>query len=360
MRELVIVIADLYLQPQSQSAPAHAAGEIAAAGPASLGGEAQSGAISIERLARFGDKHLLTEGWRAWVARWLGLPQCAGEAPASIAAAAADVPAGRTVWLAAPLRLLAGLTSVHCDRRGLLRLEEADAQALSASFADTFRGSGLELQSLGSGELLLSGPAKMAPAITTEPARLPLKPFAESLPAGEGAVALRRLGTEIEMWLHAHPLNEQRKRRGAPTVSTLWVWGGGPSLATRGAVAPEAGAAAWGSDAYIRGLWRFAGGEAQPQPVDWAAVMGEARAPRTLFVVEVAELLRAHSSWQLTDAVAAIDRELLAPSLAALRRHELDRLVLLANDRCLSLRAANFWRLWRHVGAVSRGVEGLA
>ena len=362
MREIVIVIADLYLGlgPQPQYATAGAAGRIAA-GAASLEGEAQGAAPGIERLARFGDKHILTEGWRAWVAHWLGLARYAGAAPASVAAAAAaGVPAGRTVWIATPLHLLAGLTTVHCDRRSLLRLTSADAQMLAASFADTFRGSGLDLRALEGGELLLSGSADMAPAITTEPARLVLEPFAESLPAGEGAVALRRLGAEIEMWLHAHPLNEQRVRRGAPPVSTLWAWGGGSPMAMPGAVEQECGAAAFGSDAYIRGLWRFAGGEARPQPVDWAALIGEARAPRALCVVEVGELLQAHSSWQLADALAAIDRQLLTPSLAALRRRELDRLVLLANDRCLSLRAAHLWRLWRHVRTAPGGIESLA
>ncbi len=366
MRELVIVISDLYLGlgPQPQCAPAHSAGEIAP-GAASLAGESHGAAPSLERLARFGDKHRLTDGWRAWVARWLGLPQCAGAAPASVAAAAVpSMPAGRTLWIATPLHLLAGLTTVHCDRRSFLRLAAADAQTLTASFADTFRGSGLDLHPLGSGELLLSGPADMAPAITTEPARLLLKPFVESLPAGAGAVALRRLGAEIEMWLHAHPLNAQRMRRGAPPISTLWVWGGGPPVATRraaaqAAVAQEIGTAAFGSDAYVQGLWRIAGGEARPLPLDWAAI-SEARAPRVLCVVEVAELLQAHSSWSLADAIVAIDRELLAPSLTALRRRELDRLVLLANDRCSSLRPAHFWRLWRHLGAAPGGIEGLA
>ncbi|HEU5442931.1 MAG TPA: hypothetical protein VFU61_03845, partial [Steroidobacteraceae bacterium] len=77
-------------------------------------------------------------------------------------------------------------------------------------------------------------------------------------------------------------------------------------------------------------------------------------------VVEVGELLQAHSSWQLADALAAIDRQLLTPSLAALRRRELDRLVLLANDRSLGLRAAHFWRLWRHLRTACGGAESLA
>ncbi len=344
MRELVIVISDLYLEP----GPDHSA---AAAGedPAAL--------RSLEHIARFGASRALTEGWRNWIARWLGLPQYADQAPASVAAAAAQLPAARALWLARPLHLVAGLTSLHVDRRSLLRLERPEADELAAGFAETFRGSGLALHPLEGGEFLLSGPADAAPSITTEPARLLLQPVAEALPAGEGGAALRRLGAELEMWLHAHPLNARRLRRGAVPISTLWVWGGGAPALTRPAASGQIADAAFGSDAYIRGLWRIAGGEAAPMPVDWAAVLGDRRAQRALAVVEVAELLHAHPSWRLADAVAEIDRRLLSSSLAALHRGELDRLVIVANDRSLSLRAADRWRLWRRRRA---GLEGLA
>ena len=95
-------------------------------------------------------------------------------------------------------------------------------------------------------------------------------------------------------------------------------------------------------------------------PVDWTALIDESRAQRALGVVGVAELLHANASWNLADAVAEIDRRLISPSLAALRRGELGRLVLLANDRSLALRGADRWRLWRHMRRVRNGVEVLA
>ena len=89
-------------------------------------------------------------------------------------------------------------------------------------------------------------------------------------------------------------------------------------------------------------------------------MIGEPHAQRALGVVEVAELLHTNPSWNLADAVAEIDRRLISPSLAALRRGELDRLVLLANDRALTLRRADRWRLWRYMRTVRKGVEVLA
>ena len=347
MREIVIVIGDLYL-------PAEAPGS----GTSRAEGGIASSAPGLEHLARFGEKTSLTEGWRAWTAHWLGLPQYAREPPAGVAAAAlAAAPLDRAVWLATPLHLVAGLTSLHVDRRSALRLPGAELVHLAASFRETFHGSGFDLHPLADGGLLLSGPAQLAGATTTEPARMLLTPVAEALPAGVGAALLRRLSAEIEMWLHDHPLNDERARRGEPPVATLWLWGGGVPAAPRSAALREIDAAAFGSDAYVRGLWRLAGGETRPMPVDWAAVIGEPRAQRALGVVEVAELLHANASWRLAEAMAEIDRRLLSPSLAALHRGELDRLVLLANDRSLAVHAGDRWRFWRRKRAA---LESLA
>jgi hypothetical protein len=333
VREIVIVIADLLLP--SCGASREEEGHTAPA-------------PGIEHLARFGATTLLPEGWRAWAAHWLGLPRYAREAPASIAAAAlANVPADRAVWIATPLHWVAGLTGLHVDRRSVLRLPGAELEQLAASFGDTFRGSGFELLPLAGGEFVLSGPAPLAQATTTEPARMLVTSVAEALPTGAGATALRRLSAEIEMWLHDHPVNDARARRGAPRVATLWLWGAGIAPISRSATTRQVAAAAFGCDTYVRGLWRLAGGETRPMPVDWAAVLGEPRAQRALGVVEVAELLQANASWRLADAIAEIDRRLLSPSLAALRRGELDRLALLANDRSLAMRAVDRWRLWR-------------
>jgi hypothetical protein len=348
VREIVIVIRDLYLEPElAASSAADAAGLELAPG--------------IEQLARFGDKAALTEGWRAWIAHWLGLSQYADAPPASVAAAALEnAPADGAVWLATPVHLIAGMTSLHFDRRSVLQPPAAELEQLAASFRDTFLGSGFDLRPLGSGELLLTGPEVSPAATTVEPARLLLTSVAEALPMGAAARVLRQLSAEIEMWLHGHPVNDERARRGALTVATLWLWGGGASAVLRTTAAPhEIMDAAFGSDAYLRGLWRLAGGETRPMPMDWTTVISEPRVQRALGVVEIAELLHANASWSLADAVADIDRRVLSPSLAALHRRQLDRVILLANDRRLSLRPRDRWRLWRHMRSARGGLEGL-
>jgi hypothetical protein len=343
VREIVIVISDLYLEPSDR---------------ADVSGASATGMPGLEHLARFARRSPLSEGWRAWVARWAALAQYAAAAPAAVAAAPlAGELANRAVWLATPLHLIAGLTRLHLERRSLLRLTRAEAEALAASFREAFRGSGFDLHPLETGELLLSGPPGSAHSGTTEPARMLLIPVAEALAAGDGAPALRRLSAEIEMWLHGHPVNARREERGAPVITTLWPWGGGPPalaprLATHAPPDP-----AYGSDSYVRGLWQLAGGETGPMPVDWRTVAGEPRARRALGVVEVAELLQTEASWHLTDALREIDRRLVSPSLEALHRGELERFALLANDRCLLIAAADRWRLWRRGRAALAGLR---
>jgi hypothetical protein len=39
---------------------------------------------------------------------------------------------------------------------------------------------------------------------------------------------LRQILSEIQIWLHNHPLNQAREAAGQPTVNSIWFWGSGP------------------------------------------------------------------------------------------------------------------------------------
>jgi hypothetical protein len=344
VRELVIVVPDLYLPVQAERAR--------------LSAQAQSPSLpGLDHLGRFARSARLERDWRDFAARWLGLGALARHAPASVAAAALAMPLeAPTVWFATPLHLIAGSSGVHLDRRGILRPPPAELEELAQDFAQVFRGSGHALRPLAGGELLLGSPP-LAPTRTTEPARALLAGVAESLPRGAGAAALLKLGAELEMWLHAHALNERRARGGAPAVSTLWVWGGGgPAVAARAAAGGPADVV-FGSDPYVRGLLALASRRVEAMPADGRAVIGYPRAERALCVLEIAEMLQARPRWSLGDALAELDARLVRPALEALARGQLARLALIANDRRLELRPGSRWRLWRRRRS---GLEALA
>lgn len=49
---------------------------------------------------------------------------------------------------------------------------------------------------------------------------------ADDQPDGEDAVTWLRVQTEIQMWLAAHPVNHDRRKRGLPELNGLWLWDG--------------------------------------------------------------------------------------------------------------------------------------
>ncbi|HEV2286156.1 MAG TPA: hypothetical protein VGR80_08950, partial [Steroidobacteraceae bacterium] len=292
MREAVIVISDLYLKP----------GELAA--------EDGQGLPALSFAGRFGERAHLGGGWRAWLARWLGVPGL-GRAPvAAVAAAALPGPnAGVTRWIATPVELVAGLTRVHLDRRGLVHLHEAELAELTADFRRTFGASGLALEPLGDGHLLLATPG-IAAVAAEEPARCAGAVL--DVPHGPAAAALLRLRAEIEMWLHAEPLNAARRARGAPPVTGLWLWGATGDVAPLEALAGETGArggarpatAAFGADAFLAGLCRLTGTPLAALPADLGAVLASAAAPRLALVASMGGRAPAAESPGLAAAAA--------------------------------------------------------
>lgn len=337
MREIVIVIADLYLPSGANGAP--------------LGGAAEPGAApGIESAGRFGERAALEHGWREWLAHALGRGDLAGVAPACIAAAevapgAAATGASGTLWIATPLHLSAGGARLYLDHRGVLRLPPAELRALAAAFQQTFGASGFTLTPLSSGDFLLST-AGIAALATTEPARCAGGDVAEALPRGAAAAPLRRLLAEIEMWLHGQALNEARLRRGEPPVTTLWPWG-----AEGRALQPErrAGSAlrAFGADPYVSGLWRLQSDLCRALPQRLQDVLADERALGVVLVVEVGRELQPDRHDTLTQSLARLDARFVSPALQTLRRGEVGSVTLIANDTRITLRRRSHLRLWR-------------
>jgi hypothetical protein len=329
-----MVIADLYL-PR----PAEAEALEAAAGFAAVPG--------IESAGRFGERARLSCGWREWLVRHVGRADLAGLAPACVAAAphAQGGQGFSTSWIATPVHLSAGLTRVHLDHRGLLRLRPAEQAALAADFHRTFAAAGLSLVPLPSGEFLLET-SGIEPVVTAEPARCAGADVAQCLPQGPAAVPLRRLAGEIEMWLHAQALNEARLRRGEPPVNALWLWGAAGRRPPPPAAAQNVGSA-FGSDAWLAGLWHLLGGACRPLPERLEDLLAQHGAQRAVLVMEAGGELQRVNEGSVAQAVARLDARLVSPALRALRRGELTSVTLILNDARATLRRGSHLRLWR-------------
>jgi hypothetical protein len=167
------------------------------------------------------------------------------------------------------------------------------------------------------------------------------------LPRGPGAAPLQRLAGEIEMWLHAQPLNEARRQRGEPAVNALWLWGADGRRAPPPPATAQAPAAAFGSDAWLAGLWHLLGSGCRPLPQRLEQVLAHEGAERAVLAMEAgAELQRVKES-SVAEAVARLDERFVSPALQALRRGELASVTLIVNDRRATLGRRARWRLWR-------------
>jgi hypothetical protein len=306
----------------------------------------------LARIARFATATALAGSWRGWLARWLGHPELASIPPAPIAALtvpAKQLAMAQSVWLAQPLHLLASVHGVHLPPQGLLRLSETEQLELARTFATSFAESGLGLIPLPTGAFLLTAPSLPGEVHTSDPTECAGATLGAALPQGPDAGSLRRIATEIEMWLHAHPLNAARERAGALSISALWLWGGGPPYDAR----PHRGHAAerlvLSDDPYVQGLARLVGASVRPLPESLQA--GEASSAHMLAQLQVADARAGHDPRQLAAALERLDREWVTPAVAAVTRGELGELLLVSEHNALSLTTHSGLKLWRRARA---------
>ena len=159
---------------------------------------------------------------------------------------------------------------------------------------------------------------------------------------------------EIEMLLHAHPVNEAREARGEPPVNYLWLWGGG-----RAPKARSPWSAVLADEPLAQGLARLAraGCRALPRAADeW---LGQA-APegRTLVVLDA---LRAPAALEERHAFEKnlndLEQAWFAPLLAALRAGRVGMVTLHVPDGATMISCETvggdlrrFWRRARPLG----------
>lgn len=352
MRELVIVLSDLYFACDEADVRLRLPG--------------------LARMARFGASSALPRGWRSWLAGSLDGPSLAAASPATVASAAirADVEAAESVWLADPVHLQAGLSTVHLAPRGLLRLDTPSQTQLASEFNRDFADTGFRLVPTRSGRFLAAGPAMSAAAPATDPARWLGSSLADALAPVGAPGALRRLYGEIETWLHEHPVNARRVRAGELAVSALWLWGGGPPFpasACRQSGRTAAGpgertvarhpTAVFGDDPFVEGLAHVIGASWSPVAPGFGAVMAAAAAAQAERIVVHIELFREATGAATPEAglkspsppqaLAAFDRDWVEPALAQLDCGAVARVAVTANDRRVLLSSRDRWKRWR-------------
>jgi hypothetical protein len=318
MRRFSLILSDLYLPEEAVRGSTF---------PATLD------LPHLDGLLRFAASAHRIADWRRWLAAELGTRHLAG-LPVAHACALGRLPSADAsrAWLATPVYLEARLDHVRLADRGLLRLEAPEREAWISDFARSF-GPEYALHDAGERGFILGGASEVR-AASVDPARLLDADIGRALPSGPAAGELRRLGTEIEMWLHGAAPNLAREAARKRRVSALWLWGGGVAEAgTPGAVTPPEALGVYGGDPFLSAL-----GKAVLPVTDFAALDRGA----TRCVVELSPM-----SGPKSESLASLDPLWFAPARAALNDGSLETVDIVANDRWFRIGARPSWRLWR-------------
>lgn len=273
----------------------------------------------LERLLARAPQAVRPDNWRAEASRAVlpgadGLPSIAGTA-----LAAAGGAAGEWGCIATPVHCVAGMSAVTMPQNGRLSLSQGDAAALAADFNRVFSGAGARLV-VGRAAVLICVFDRALEVATHDPDAVAGGDVFGFQPAGTDAPQLRRLMSEMEMWLFDHEINRGRAAAALQPITGLWLWGEGAVASSPPAVQ------GWtaGRDPFFAAF----GDQAQFPSAAGAGVV-------------VCDDTPGSSTW------ADIERRWLAPAAAALRARRIRRLDLCAGGLRYSVAGGPNWRVWR-------------
>ena len=233
---------------------------------------------------------------------------------------------GDAHWLRAdPCHLRLGTDHLVLTDAATFTLAADEADALVAALNGHFAADGLEFRAPRPDRWYLRLAA--APDITTTPlAQARARSVDPLLPRGADARAWHARLNEIQMVLHAHPVNEAREARGAPPANSVWVWGAGRIA---GALARPF-ARMRGAEPVALGLAKASGAAVLPPVDDARAWLGTAgRDGIEAIVLDALRVPAAYGDapvWR--EAVTALELHWIAPLAEALRQGRVGMLTL--------------------------------
>lgn len=223
------------------------------------------------------------------------------------------------VFLASPVHCEAGMVSVRLPVDGMISLSSAEAGQLAREFNRDFADAKQRLVATPSARLFCVF-ADTTTAFTHDPLAVCGRDIGGFQPSGSDGSRLRRLMSEIEMWLHGHVLNHARNARGDVPITGLWLWGGGQALSALPAL-----------DGWTAG--------SDPLFGAWPARTGIPAQGRNGVVV--LNDPPGSAAWQRTE------QAWLTPALAALRAGRIRQLELSIGAQGFMLRRGWSLRAWR-------------
>ncbi len=277
----------------------------------------------------------------AWLCREFGI--MAGEPPvAALRLLGEGESAGNDVWLCADFAHL----GIDQGRPTLTMLDpdHDTRQKIAASLAPHFQNElGGMAAEFFSGRHHYLRLASLPEMISTPPSAVIGRAVPSAQLKGIDAPSWLRLGNEMQMLLHALPVNREREAQGLPVINTLWFWGAG-ALPAKAARRYEA---ACGDHPLLQGLAAWAG-------IPWQKDLPQNFA-QSLAKMMLIDALQAPAqeldaeAWR--QAVKKTERDILQPVQALLKSGRIAnlRITALGEEACLDLhiKRSDLFKFWR-------------
>ncbi len=289
----------------------------------------------------------------AWLCEQFGVTRQADWPNAPISVFGTGTPPEGDFWLCAdPVHLQVNRDQLILQAPETLSITDAEAVSLCAALNRHFAADQFTFLAPQSHRWYIRT-ARPARIHTSNLARAAGRDVDRMLPEGEDRMAWHRMFNEVQMLLHAHPVNEEREQRGALAINSLWFSGGGTLPRARTSFR-----AVIGSSALARGLAKLA-------DIPFAlAEPGMAIAADDVLIelcdAATASLRLDPAGWKC--ALENLERRWFAPLAAMLKKGSIGELVIatVANGRSYrwSTSRLDLWRLWRPAAALRAPLPG--
>lgn len=220
----------------------------------------------------------------------------------------------------------------------MLELSEAEAHHLIDDLNAHLAQDGLHIHYLSPRQWVLQGRFDLT---TSTPGDALLGNVNKYQPQGNDAARWRRLLNELQMLLHAHPINQQREQRGELPVNSVWLWGGGGEYSHEKIVTQV-----YSDEPLVHDVALVCdiAHDHLPGAIEPAIL----RTGQTLFVyTEQLRTIKSRDVYGWFDSLRYLEQYVLGPPLEMLRTGKLDSLTMYSDTLSLTLTRKLLTRWWR-------------
>jgi hypothetical protein len=174
------------------------------------------------------------------------------------------------------------------------------------------------------------------------------KNISEYLPQGINEKKWHALMNELQMILHAHPVNQQRQMQGLPVVNSLWFWGAGELPVVSLDDDQRAFAQCWSNETVSLALARLNNVPRTNLPANGDIWLKQAITPgHHLLVIELLDSDQVKNDpldwWQ---SLVEFDQQWLSPLITAVKQNAIDQLQVIDVDGSRYQLTRNQARRW--------------